>query len=45
VAKAEARHKRFIGRDPDPETAAVIEYFVDKTLSGNPYLQPPKAKA
>lgn len=39
IAKAKERYKRFIGRDPDPEVIAVIEYFVDKALSGNPYVQ------
>jgi len=39
IAKAKARFKRFLGRDPDPETVQVIEYFVDKALSGNPYVQ------
>ncbi|BBG27290.1 hypothetical protein [Sulfuracidifex tepidarius] len=39
IAKAKERYKRFIGLDPDPEVIAVIEYFVDKVLSGNPYVQ------
>ena len=39
IAKAKERYKRFIGRDPDPEVTSVIEYFVDKALSGNPYVQ------
>jgi hypothetical protein len=39
ISKARARYKRFLGRDPDPEVLAVIEYFVDKALSGNPYVQ------
>ena len=39
IAKAKARFKRFLGRDPDLETIQVIEYFVDKALSGNPYVQ------
>jgi hypothetical protein len=39
IAKAKERYKRFLGRDPDPEVLAVIEYFVDKALSGNPYIQ------
>ena|GEM_PF-5916777 len=39
IAKAKERYKRFLGRDPDPEVLAVIEYFVDKALSGNPYVQ------
>jgi hypothetical protein len=39
IAKAKERYKRFLGREPDPEVLAVIEYFVDKTLSGNPYVQ------
>jgi hypothetical protein len=38
IAKAKARFKRFLGKDPDPETIQVIEYFVDKALSGNPYV-------
>jgi len=38
IAKAKARFKRFMSRDPDPETIQVIEYFVDKALSGNPYI-------
>lgn len=38
LAKAKARFRRFLGRDPDPETVQVIEYFVDKALSGNPYV-------
>jgi predicted transcriptional regulator len=39
IAKAKERYKRFLGRDPDPEVLAVIEYFIDKALSGNPYVQ------
>jgi len=39
IAKARARYKRFLGREPDPIVLAVIEYFVDKALSGNPYVQ------
>jgi hypothetical protein len=39
IAKAKERYRRFLGRDPDPEVLAVIEYFVDKALSGNPYVQ------
>jgi predicted transcriptional regulator len=39
IAKAKERYKRFLGREPDPEVLTVIEYFVDKTLSGNPYIQ------
>ena len=39
VAKAMERYKRFIGKDPGPEEIAVIEYFIDKALSGNPYVQ------
>jgi len=39
IAKAKERYKRFLGRDPDPEVLAVIEYFVDKALSGNAYVQ------
>lgn len=39
LAKAKARFKRFLGRDPDPETIQVIEYFIDKALSGNPYVE------
>lgn len=38
IAKAKARFKRFMGKDPDLETVQVIEYFVDKALSGNPYV-------
>jgi DNA-binding PadR family transcriptional regulator len=39
LAKAKQRFKRFLGRDPDPETVQVIEYFIDKALSGNPYVE------
>jgi len=39
ISKAKARFKRFLGKDPDPETIQVIEYFVDKALSGNPYVE------
>ena len=39
IAKAKARYKRFLGREPDLETVQVIEYFIDKALSGNPYVE------
>jgi predicted transcriptional regulator len=38
ITKAKARFKRFLGKDPDLETIQIIEYFVDKALSGNPYV-------
>jgi len=39
IAKAKERYKRFLGKDPDQQVQAVIEYFVDKALTGNPYVQ------
>ncbi len=39
LAKTKARYKRFLGLDPDLETVQVIEYFVDKALTGNPYVE------
>ena len=39
LAKSKQRFKRFLGRDADPETVQVIEYFIDKALSGNPYVE------
>jgi len=39
LAKAKQRFERFLGREPDQETMQIIEYFIDKALSGNPYVQ------
>jgi len=39
LAKAKQRFKRFLGREPDQETMQIIEYFIDKALSGNPYVE------
>lgn len=39
VSKAVSRYKKFMGKDPDSDVMKVIEYFVDKALTGNPYVQ------
>lgn len=38
MSKALERYKQFTGKEADEVVKAIIEYFVEKALTGNPYL-------